>query len=189
MATFADGAHRCSGRTRDGMEWRWRDRPFSESRLFLYPDVGVPTPDDRMRFEQSLRVLGLFRYLQLPVDEVWVTPAVSRTQSEWTVDADFFPRWELRPGDRHSFLFGIVDRLWDGLEFQGQPPSPLEEEWVRNVAWEFVDDRSCRWPGGGWKGVLPLGLPGRVQKLLRKHPHRSGFVGLHPTPPKMDELL
>lgn len=189
MATFADAAHPCSGRTVDGVEWRWRDRPLSDSRLLLYPDIGVPTPDDRMRFEQSLRVLGLFLYIQLPFEEIWVSPAASRRQSEWTVDADFFPRWELRPGDRHSFLFGIVDRLWDGLEFRGKVPSPLADEWVRNVAWEFAEDRACRdRPGRAGTG-LSLGLAGIVQQLLGKHPNRRNFVGLHPTPSATEELL
>jgi hypothetical protein len=173
-----------TGWTEDGVAWRWRDCPLHDSRLLLYPDMGVPTEDDRWRFEQSLRAFALFSYLRLPVAATWVVPASRKPRSRWTVEEDFFPRWEVRPGDRHAFLFGIVDRLWDCLEFSPQTPRLLELEWHASVGDEDLDDEQGLHAGPG--GRLRA-LTDGVQKLLGKQADRSHFVGcdLPPTNPKL----
>lgn len=145
--------------------------------MLLYPDVGLPTIDDRIRFEQSLRVFALFTYLDLPVEVIWTRPpSCTRPQAEWTVDADFFPRWEVGANDRHAFLFGIVDRLWDGLEFPLEVPPAFASEWEKTVGSECEDDE----PKAHRKSdrLFRNSTPRRIQHLFRKGENTPAFEGL-----------
>lgn len=174
------------GCTVEGVPWRWRDGPLADSRLLLYPDIGVPTIDERWRHEQSLRAWTLFNHLQVPVSVEWVRPTPPRAQSEWTIDSDFFPRWEIREGDRHSFLFGIVDRLHDSLEFDDAVPAALEAEWQSVVASEYWDDDDR---ATTWLGVLRSDRARLLQQLFRKNPDGTRFDGGALNPSDLERLL
>ncbi len=186
MADCPFDASSIEGRTADGIAWRWRDVPIQQSTLLLFPDVGVPTEDDRWRFEQSLRAFALFDYLKLPVTSTWIVPPAAKPRSRWTVEDDFFPQWEIRPGDRHAFLFGIVDRLWDCLEFDPHPPSRLEVEWRACVQDEDEDEESPRHRPR--RGLVAL-TAGGLHKLLGKQSDSATFVGGNLPPTNLERLL
>ncbi len=170
------------GVTVGGVHWRWREDPFYDSQLLLYPDVGVPSRDDRWRHEHSLRIRAVLLDLRLPVSIDWVAPVPTRSHREWTADRDCYPQW-LVAGDRHAFLYGIVGRLWDSLEFTPQPPELLEREWRVVVLADELDDDELVQHG---LGLAPVS--GAVQ-LLGQDSEGIPFQGGPLLPTNLEDLL
>lgn len=184
------------GETRSGLSWHWSaPEPLGATILYLYPDVGVPTKDDRWRHEQSIRVGLIFDEIQFPgVQRRWVEPIPLEKHRP----VGLYPEWSTTLGPM-QFLYGIVGELWDRMTFDPNPPNSLLAEWVQL----YVDDereevteadhanhlrRVMR--AGRLSSHLDLCLedpakPGRtlvpllreLQELLRKHPERRVFQG------------
>lgn len=119
-----------TGHTSRGIAWKWRGQLAPSRLLVLSPDLDCPHRHD-WRADECSRIVRLFCDLRIPAVRVtYVADHIKAVHKRRFDYEDCVPIWDLGY-ETHGFMYGIVGKLWDSMDFDPHPPELLIAEWQR----------------------------------------------------------